>query len=156
MKALAARLIRLFEQFPYALLALLGRLAIGLVFFNSGQTKLQGTPICLGGHFCFKPNPFNLAPSTFTLFENDYALPFLPPWIAAHSAAMAEFSLSILLFAGLATRFSALGLLGMTLVIEIFVYPYAYVVHGTWATIFLMLIKFGPGKISLDQILARR
>jgi len=156
MKNLAARLIRLFEQLPYSLLALLGRFAIGLVFFNSGQTKLEGAPLCLVRHVCFKPNPFDLAPSTFTLFEHDYALPLIPPWIAAYLAAFNEFTLSILLFVGLATRFSALGLLIMTLVIEIFVYPDAYVLHGTWATILLMLVRFGPGKISLDHILARR
>jgi putative oxidoreductase len=44
----------------------------------------------------------------------------------------------------------------MTLVIQIFVYPNAYVVHGTWAAILLMLMKYGPGQISLDNLMGRR
>jgi putative oxidoreductase len=156
MERLIRNLISVFEGLPYSLLALLGRLAIGLVFWNSGQTKLQGYEVCLPKLSCFKANPFSLAPSTYTLFENDYHVPLLSPFIAAHLAALNEFCLSILLFVGLATRFSALGLLAMTLVIEIFVYPGAYVLHGTWATILLLLIKYGPGNIALDRALFRR
>jgi putative oxidoreductase len=61
-----------------------------------------------------------------------------------------------LLFAGLASRFAALALLGMTLVIEIFVYPEAYVTHGLWATVLLLIIKYGPGSISLDHLIRQR
>ena len=61
-----------------------------------------------------------------------------------------------MLIVGLATRFSALALLIMTLVIQIFVYPNAYIVHGTWAAILLMLMKYGPGPLSIDHILYRR
>lgn len=57
---------------------------------------------------------------------------------------------------GLATRFSALALLGMTLTIQLFVYPDAYATHGTWATILLYLMARGPGTLSIDHWLARR
>jgi putative oxidoreductase len=83
-------------------------------------------------------------------------VPLLPTALAAHGASLAEFVLPILLFLGLGTRFAALGLLAMTLVIQIFVYPGAYVLHGTWAAILLMLMKFGPGKIALDHLIGRR
>ncbi|MGA9320321.1 MAG: DoxX family protein, partial [Xanthobacteraceae bacterium] len=52
--------------------------------------------------------------------------------------------------------FAALGLLFMTAVIEIFVYPLAWPTHGVWATCFLLLIARGPGEVSLDALIARR
>jgi putative oxidoreductase len=69
-------------------------------------------------------------------------------------AAVMELSMPLLLWAGFATRFAALALLGMTLVIELFVYPEAYVMHGLWAVALLMLIKYGAGAISLDYLIA--
>jgi putative oxidoreductase len=154
MQRLIARLIDLMAQTPYSALALVARFAIGLVFWKSGQTKLEGYELCLGT--CFKANPFSLGENTFVLFENEYNVPLLPTALAAHGASLAEFVLPILLFLGLGTRFAALGLLAMTLVIQIFVYPGAYVLHGTWAAILLMLMKFGPGKIALDHLIGRR
>lgn len=134
----------LFGRIPHSVIALLGRLAIGLVFWNSGRTKVHGW------------NIFHVSDTTLYLFQNDYKVPLLPPETAALMAQLAENTLPILLFVGLATRLSALGLLIMTLVIEIFVYPGAYVIHGTWATILLVLIKYGPGVFSLDHLLSRR
>ena len=131
-------------RIPYALLGLLGRLAIGLVFWNSGRTKVQGW------------NIFSVSDSTLFLFREEYKLPVIPPEFAALAAQVAEHVLPVLLVLGLFTRISATGLLIMTLVIQIFVYPNAYVVHGTWAAILLMLMKFGPGAISLDHLLRRR
>ena len=154
MSRLIARLIDLFSRIPHSLLAVLGRFAIGLVFWKSGQTKLDGYELCLGN--CFKANPFSLGENTFVLFENEYNVPLLPTVLAAHGASLAEFVLPILLFVGLGTRFAALGLLGMTLVIQVFVYPDAYVVHGTWAAILMMLLKYGPGKIALDHLIWKR
>lgn len=156
MNRLIARLVDLFSRIPHSLLALLGRLTIGLVFWRSGQTKLEGYELCIPGTACFKANPFSLGENTFVLFAQEYNVPLLPTWLAAHGASLAEFVLPILLFVGLATRFAALGLLGMTLVIQIFVYPGAYVLHGTWAVILIMLLKYGPGKIALDHLIWKR
>lgn len=83
-------------------------------------------------------------------------MPLLKPEIAALMAQLAEHIFPALLFIGLATRFSALALFAMTLVIGIFVYPEAYVLHGIWAAVLLMLVKYGPGEISLDHLIARR
>lgn len=156
MNRLVSWLIDLFARIPHSLLALLGRLAIGLVFWRSGQTKLAGYELCVPGLSCFKANPFSLGDNTFVLFENEYNVPLLPTWLAAHGASLAEFVLPVLLVLGLGTRFAALGLLIMTLVIQTFVYPGAYVLHGTWAAILVMLLKYGPGKIALDHLIARR
>ena len=71
-------------------------------------------------------------------------------------AATAEHLFPLLILVGLATRFSALALLGMTLVIQLFVYPGAYATHGTWAAVLLYLMAQGPGKLSLDHWLASR
>jgi putative oxidoreductase len=144
MTAFIRACISYFERLPYFALALLGRFAIGLVFWNSARTKVEGWDI------------FHVNEGTLQLFTEEYKLPIIPPEIAALMAQLAEHTFSVLLIVGLATRFSALALLGMTLVIEIFVYPDAYVVHGTWATILIMLIKYGPGKISLDHFIAKR
>jgi putative oxidoreductase len=135
--------IRYMEMLPYSLLSILGRFAVGLVFWNSARTKVQGWDL------------FGVNENTLTLFQEEYKLPIISPEFAALLAQLSEHIFSVLIIIGLATRFSALALLGMTLVIEIFVYPEAYVVHGTWAAILIMLIKFGPGKISLDQIVSK-
>ena len=131
-------------RIPHALVGLLGRLAIGLVFWNSGRTKVQGW------------NIFDVSDSTLFLFREEYKLPVIPPELAALAAQVAEHVLPVLLILGLFTRISATGLLIMTLVIQVFVYPNAYVVHGTWAAILLMLMKYGPGEISLDRLISRK
>ncbi|MBC8038872.1 MAG: DoxX family protein [Rhizobiales bacterium] len=132
------------EMLPYSLLALIGRLAIGLVFWNSGRTKVDGWSL------------FHVNDKTLFLFQEEYRVPLLKPEFAALMAQIAEHVFPVLLFIGLATRFSALALFGMTMVIAIFVYPGAYVTHGLWAAVLLMLVKFGPGEISLDHLIARR
>lgn len=144
MRSMIAGVIHLMQRIPQSLLALLGRLSIGLVFWKSGRTKVAGWDL------------FHVSDKTLFLFQEEYKLPYLPPGLAALVAQVAEQIFPVLLIVGLATRFSALALLGMTLVIQIFVYPNAYVVHGTWAAVLLMLMKYGPGKISLDHLIARR
>ncbi len=59
------------------------------------------------------------------------------------------------LWSGLLTRFAATMLLGMTLVIEIFVYPNAFDTHGVWAVTLMYLMKYGAGRFSLDHLLIR-
>jgi putative oxidoreductase len=97
-----------------------------------------------------------LSDSALALFQDEYKLPFVPPELAAPMAATAEHLLPLLLLLGLGTRFAALGLLGMTLVIQLFVYPGAYATHGTWAALLLYLVSRGPGLWSLDHWLASR
>jgi putative oxidoreductase len=143
MISLVRKVIATMEQLPFSLIALLGRLAIGLVFWNSARTKVEGWDL------------FYVNDGTLQLFTDEYKLPFIPPYFAALMAQLAEHTFSILIIIGLATRFSALALCLMTLVIEIFVYPDAYVLHGTWATILLMLVKFGAGHLSVDQLIAQ-
>jgi putative oxidoreductase len=137
-------LIGLISRIPYTIIGLLGRLAIAMVFWNSGRSKVDGW------------NIFHVNDRTLFLFREEYKLPYVPADLAALGAQIAEHVLPALLVAGLATRFSALGLLIMTLAIQIFVYPGAYVIHGTWAAVLLMLIKYGPGALSLDQVIYRR
>jgi len=146
---------RLLGRIPHSFLAALARFSIAAVFWKSGQTKIEGLAIDLvGGSFAFGwPR---LASSAVALFRDEYRLPLLPPELAATLAALAEHTLPILLLVGLATRLSALGLLAMTAVIEIFVYPNAYPTHGVWATALLLLIARGPGALSMDHWIARR
>ncbi|PWV60158.1 DoxX family protein [Plasticicumulans acidivorans] len=136
------RLYARLDHVPLDVVALLARICIGMTFFLSGRTKVEGL--------------LTLKDSTYFLFENEYALPLLPPELAAHIAAYAEHLFPLLLWLGLGTRLAASGLLVMTLVIQTFVYPDAWVTHGTWAAILLYLILRGPGRVSVDAWLARR
>jgi putative oxidoreductase len=126
---------------PDWLIALAARVFPAAVFWQSGQTKVAG---------------FHLKPSAIALFQNEYQLPLIDPAIAAHISAFSEHFFPILLVIGLATRFSALALLFMTAVIEIFVYPGAWPTHGVWATCFLVVISRGPGWLSLDHLIDQK
>jgi putative oxidoreductase len=140
MTALLHRLDALLAHIPHELLALLARLSIGTTFLRSGMLKLEGWE----------------SGTTLALFREEYRLPLLSPEVASLMATAAELSLPILLFLGLFTRPAALALLGMTLVIEIFVYPNAFDTHGVWAVCLLYLAKFGPGNLALDRLLFGR
>jgi putative oxidoreductase len=151
---LIRRVTGMFGCIPDTLIAAVGRFSIAAVFWKSGQTKIEGLAIdIVSGQFHLGwPH---LSDSAVFLFKNEYRLPLIPPETAALMAAFAEHIFPVLLLLGLATRFSALALLGMTMVIEIFVYPDAYPTHGVWATVLLYLIAKGPGKISVDYWLSR-
>ncbi|MFJ3482977.1 DoxX family protein [Pseudomonas sp. NPDC090202] len=125
-----------------SLLALIARFAIAGVFLMSGRTKVEGF--------------LTITDSTYELFRSEYKLPLIPPEIAAHLAAYAEHLFPTLLILGLFSRLSALALLGMTTVIEVFVYPDAWATHLTWAGLLLIIIAKGPGVISLDHLLKNR
>lgn len=127
---------------PDALLYLLVRVGIASVFFLSGRTKVEGL--------------LSITPGTYELFRSEYALPLLPPELAAHLATYAEHLFPLLLVLGLATRLSALALLGMTVVIEVFVYPDAWSTHLSWAALLLVLVGRGAGAWSLDRRLGLR
>jgi putative oxidoreductase len=126
----------------HGVLAMAARVGIGAVFFLSGRTKVDGL--------------LTVNENAVTLFQEEYKVPLLPPEFAAHMAAYAEHLLPLLLFAGLATRLSALGLLGMTAVIQVFVYPDAWPTHLTWAVALLYLAGRGAGPLSLDRALGIR
>ena len=132
------RLNAAFARVPLDLVRIALRLFPAFVFLQSGRTKVEGLTI---------------KPSTYYLFEHDYALPLIPPEIAAPLATGAEHLLPALMIAGLFTRVAALGLIGMTAVIEIFVYPEAWITHGLWASALLALVVLGPGRLSLDRVL---
>jgi putative oxidoreductase len=149
------RAISLLGRIPDTLIALVARFSIAAVFWSSGQTKIEGLAInFVSGDF--QLGWPRLSDSAVDLFKDEYKLPLISPELAAPLAAAAEHVLPLLILIGLATRFSALGLLGMTLVIQVFVYPGAYATHGTWAAVLLFLIAHGPGKVSLDHWIAGR
>ena len=145
----------LVERVPHSFIALLGRFSIAAVFWQSGQTKVEGFAIDLV-HWQFQWGWPHLSESALDLFRDEYRLPFLSPALAAPMAATAEHVFPVLILFGLGTRYAALALLGMTLVIEVFVYPDAYPTHGVWATVLLYLIARGAGVFSLDHVIAGR
>jgi putative oxidoreductase len=134
---------------------LLARVALAGVFWLSGQTKIEGLQIDLvQGRF--ELGWPHLADGAVALFRDEYKLPLLPPELAATMAALAEHLLPLLLLFGLGTRWAATGLLGMTLTIQLLVYPGAWPTHGTWAAVLLVLMHAGGGRYSLDRFLGGR
>jgi putative oxidoreductase len=131
------RVIGWLDRVPYSVLALPLRFAVATVFWDSGTTKLANWD------------------ATLQLFEDEYKLPLLPPDIAAHIGASIELSTPVLLVLGLLTRPAALVLLGMTTVIEVFVYPQAWPTHIQWAAMLLVLLCRGGGRFSIDHLLRR-
>ena len=136
---LAGRLTRLV---PHDALALIDRVGIAALFFLSGRTKVEGW--------------LTVTEGAYALFREEYKLPLIPVGIAAHAAAWAEHLFPLLLVLGLFTRLSALALLGMTLVIQVFVYPDAWPTHLSWAGLLLYLVGRGAGALSLDRLLRIR
>lgn len=138
MKQVLIRIRSALEQVPYALLALPLRLAIATIFWNSAMTKLANWDAAL------------------TLFVEEYRVPLLAPQLAASMAVGIELVTPVLMVLGLFTRPAALVLLGMTTVIEVFVYPLAWPTHLQWAAMLLVLLCRGAGAWSLDAVLWRR
>ncbi len=130
---------RLAERIPYSLVALVARLAVASVFWRSGQTKVEGF--------------FHIKDNTFFLFREEYKVPLLPPDFAAYITTIAEHVLPVLLVVGLASRLSALGLIIMTLVIQLFVYPDAWPTHLLWFAPLLLIVARGPGALSLEHLI---
>ena len=126
------------QSVPYDWLAIPLRLAVANVFWSSGTEKLADWNAAL------------------TLFRDEYRLPVLPPEIAAYMAVSVELSTPFLLLFGFFTRGAALLLLGMTTVIEVFVYPQAWPTHIQWAAMLLVLLCRGAGKFSVDELIWRR
>jgi putative oxidoreductase len=140
--ALRQRLTALARRvLPPSLLLLVQRLGIAAIFFQSGRTKVEGW--------------FTIPDTTYELFRYEYAGVPLPSEFAAVMATVGEHLFPILLVLGLFTRLSALALLGMTLTIQIFVYPDAWPTHLSWAGLLLPLIALGGGKFSFDRLFFR-
>ena len=133
--AWVGRLLRWLDAVPYTLLAIPLRLAVATVFWNSAMTKLANWDTAVA------------------LFVDEYKVPLIPPEIAAYLAVSIELTAPVLLVLGLLTRPVAVVLLGMTTVIEVFVYPLAWPTHIQWAAMMLVLLCRGPGKLSLDHLL---
>lgn len=133
---------RLGELIGDSFLVLVARFSIAAIFFMSGQTKVSGF--------------LTITPSTYELFRTEYALPLISPELAAHLSAYSEHVFPVLLVVGLFTRVSAMALLGMTFVIEVFVYPDAWPTHLSWAGLLLLIIARGAGKLSLDRLIGIR
>ncbi len=133
--AIASEILGLFDRMPYWLIAVTARVALAKVFWSSAQTHLLSWQ------------------TTLYMFANTYKVPLLPPHLAAYMAVTLELVTPPLLILGLATRFAALALFGMTLVIEIFVYPEAWPTHIQWAAMMLVLMGRGAGLLSLDALI---
>src|SRR5262249_413051 len=130
--------IALLERVPIDLPQLFFRAGMGLVFWRSAQSKLASWD------------------TTLLLFQDEYKVPLLPPEIAAYLATTVELTTPILLVLGLATRLGAAAMLGMTLAIQVFVYPQNYPGHLLGGGPLLYLILRGPGVLSLDHVIRRR
>jgi putative oxidoreductase len=119
------------------------RFALAVPFWRSGVNKWDGF--------------LQLNDVAVLLFSSEFKLhlpggpyDFPAPGVVAFAAGSAEILLPILLVLGLATRLAALGLLAMTLVVQLTV-PDGWPVHVTWAAMALGIMAWGPGRISLDH-----
>lgn len=117
------------------------RLLVASVFFKAGLTKIASWS------------------TTLTLFEYEYAVPLLPPDLAAYLGTAAELTLPVLLVLGLATRPAALVLFVFNIV-AVISYPDLGEVglkdHQYWGLLLLVTLCHGPGKLSLDHLIRRR
>jgi putative oxidoreductase len=136
-RPLVARILNELGRFPLPLLQLMFRVAVAAVFFKSGLTKIASWEL------------------TLQLFQEEYAVPLLPVPLAATLATAVELSMPVLLVAGIAARLAALPLLGMTAVIQLFVYPENWAEHLMWASILLFIATRGAGALSLDHLIRR-
>jgi putative oxidoreductase len=153
---IVAKLVALCAAIPYALVALGLRFVMARTFFVSGQSKIEGpvvhSPIP-GVEFSFVL-PAGIKDSTFQLFQTQYAALPMPPTVAAYLFTYAEFVLPVCLMVGFATRFSALALLVMTVLIQVYVMPNAFwTTHVYWISILMVLLSVGPSSISVDRLI---
>jgi len=140
---------RILARIPGSVPLLVLRLALAVPFYRSGLTKWDGW--------------FQLSDSAVYLFSQEFQLhlfgsviPYPAPALVAWLSGVAEIALPILLVVGLGTRFAALGLLFMTLVIQLTIPDGWANFHLPWAAMALALVSYGGGRISLDAALSRR
>ena len=132
--------VRFADRIPATIIGLVIRIGVADVFWRSGQTKVDG---------------WHVTETAVQLFRDEYRLPILGPEVVATFAAVSEHLFSALLVVGLAARLSALSLLVMTAVIEVFVYPANWPDHLLWSGCLLYVIARGPGGFSLDALIRR-
>lgn len=133
------------SRIPEALILLFVRVTLAGIFWRSGRTKIEEGSL------------FSISDNTYFLFQEEYKGVPLPSDFAAVMATVSEHVFPILLVVGLFTRLSATALLGMTMVIQIFVYPDAWwPVHSLWVALALVLLLRGGGLFSLDTALVKR
>lgn len=135
---LASNAIEALDRVPLSLPQLLARLALAGVFFRSGMTKIANWDL------------------TIQLFQDEYRVPVLPPDLAALMATSVELAVPVFLTVGFLTRLACLPLLGMTAVIQIFVYPASWPDHLSWTALSVFLLIRGAGAISLDHFIFAR
>ena len=140
--SLGAALIRFAERWLSPVVFLAIRLWMADIFFRSGLLKIQ-----------------NLSGAVF-LFSDVHPVPVLAPWLAAYLVTTIELVCPVLLARGLAARAAALPMLAMALVIQFVVAaadPAFYLTeHYYWMLLLLVIVAKGPGRLSLDCLLARR
>lgn len=143
---------------PYALAALVLRLLIARAFFLSGQSKIDGLTLRIklemyGIDFSVIL-PTHIKPATLQAFAAKYAALPVPTQVMAYVFTYAEFLLPVCLVLGFATRFSALLLLVMSVLMAVYATPETFwTVQAYWIAILLVLISAGPGAISLDALI---
>jgi putative oxidoreductase len=138
--SLMARIRQLYDRLgllPLSVIQLMARIGIAMIFWRAGQSKLANWDL------------------TLQLFANEYKVPVIPPEIAAPMAVAVELGAPVLLVLGLFTRIATLPMIGMTLVIQTFVYPQAWVDHLIWMTLLLLLLTRGPGFFSIDHLIGK-
>jgi putative oxidoreductase len=133
--------VRFADRIPAAIVGFVIRIGVAEVFWRSGQTKVDG---------------WRVTETAVQLFRDEYRLPILSPEVASTLAAAQEHLFSALLVVGFASRLSAMGLLVMTAVIEVFVYPENWPDHLLWSGCLLYVIARGPGGFSFDALIRHR
>ena len=140
-------LLTLWQRFVVALetlqplAQLAARLYVAQAFFLSGLTKIRDWD------------------TTLLLFNDEYHVPLLPPTLAAYAGTTGELVLPVFLVLGLAGRFAALGLSVVNVMAALSlaeIAPAALQQHVFWGSLLLGLALWGPGKLSLDRLLAPR
>lgn len=129
----------------FASLAL--RLGVAIPFWKSGLTKWDGFGVLSETPVLLFENEFLLH-----IFGQEYSFPF--PTFMAYASSIGEIILPILVVLGLFTRFAALGLLFMTLIIQL-TFPDAWPLHLTWAAMAIGVVYIGGSRLSLDALLRK-